>query len=65
MQESQFVLELQAEATLKALKVFLEGRFGALPEEVLQRIAAITDLNRADQLVRAAGQVQRLEDLPL
>jgi hypothetical protein len=73
MQESQFVLELQAEAKLEArreakledLKMFLEGRFGALPVDVVRRIEAITDLNQADQLVRAAGQVKRLEDLPL
>ena len=56
MQESQFVLDLQLETKLKDLKLFLEGRFGALPADLVRRIEVITDLNQADQLVRAAGQ---------
>ena len=67
MQESQFVLELQAEATLKAkledLRMFLEGRFGPLPADLLSRIEATTDLARANQLLQAAPRVGRLEEL--
>ena len=69
MLESPYVLELQAEATLKAtlkaLKTFLEARFGPLPAEVLQRIEATTDLDKVDQLLRAAPRISRLEELPL
>jgi hypothetical protein len=69
MQESQFVLELQAEAKLAAkledLKLFLESRFGVLPADLLRRIEAVTDPKRADDLIRAAGKVNRLEDLLL
>jgi hypothetical protein len=69
MLESPFVLDLQREATIKAkiedLKVFLESRFGELPADLLRRIEVLTDLNRVDQLVRAAGRVNRPEELPL
>jgi hypothetical protein len=69
MQESQFVLELQHEAelkaTLKALKTVLEERFGPLSADLLRRIEAITDESKAEQLHRAAIRAQRLEDLPL
>jgi hypothetical protein len=73
MQESQFVLELQAAANLEArlaakleaLKAFLEGRFGPLPADMVHRIDAVTDLQRLDQLIRAAGRVSRPEELSL
>jgi hypothetical protein len=71
MQESQFVLELQAAAKLEArlatkievLKVLLEERFGPLPADLLHRIDGITDLNQLDQLLRAAVHVNRLEEV--
>jgi hypothetical protein len=65
MQESPFVLDVQLATKLEDLKMFLEARFGALPADIVQRIEAITDLSRAAQLVRAAAQIQRLEDLAL
>ena len=73
MQESAYVLELQAEATLKAtlkakhedLKTVLEERFGSLPAELRTRLEATTDLARVDQLLRAAVRVSRPEELPL
>ena len=68
MQESQFVLELQAEAALKAklgaLRVILEERFGVLPAELLSRMEATPDLGKMDQLLRAAVRIGRLEELP-
>ena len=73
MLESPYVLELQAEATLKAtlkvkhedLKMFLEGRFGSLPADLGQRIEVTTDLAKMDQLLHAAPRINRLEELPL
>jgi hypothetical protein len=52
-------------AARRMLQRLLTARFGPLPEEVVQRIAACTDLER---LMTAAEQVQpleKLEDLPL
>jgi hypothetical protein len=69
MVESQFVLELQAEATLKAnrdnLKEVLAERFGELPADVVQRIDALTDANQVRQLHRAAIHLKSLDELPL
>jgi hypothetical protein len=73
MQESQFVLELQAEArretTLQTkrnvLKMLGEERFGELPADMLDRLKVVTDLERLDQLLRAVVRVSRLEELPL
>ena len=69
MVESQFVLDLQAEATLKAnrdnLKEVLSERFGELPADVVQRIDALTDANQVRQLHRAAVRVKRLDEFPV
>jgi hypothetical protein len=76
MLESPYVLELQAEArreatreaTLKAkredLKLFLEGRFGSLPADLVQRIETTTELAKLDQLLQAAPRINSLEELP-
>jgi hypothetical protein len=65
MQESQFVLELQAAAKRESLKMVLEERFGPLPADLAHHIDAITDLKRLDQLLRAAVHVNKPEELPL
>jgi hypothetical protein len=69
MQESQFVLELQAEARLEAhrdsLKLFLEARFGELPADLVKRIDALADANRLEQLLLAAVRVKRLDEFPV
>jgi hypothetical protein len=69
MQESLFVLELQQAERLKTkladLKVILEGRFGALPEDLLRRIEATKDLAKMDQFLHAAPRINRLENLPV
>ena len=65
MIESPYVLELQAEATRKALKIFLEGRFGPLPADLVQRIEATTDLARLNQLVQATARINRLDEFPI
>jgi hypothetical protein len=65
MLESPYVLELQATATLKAVKTVLEERFGALPADLLARLEATTDAGKLDQLLRAAIRVNRPEELPL
>ncbi len=67
MQESPFVLELQAEAalkaelraTLKALKVVLEGRFGVLSADLLRRIEAIPGERRQARLHGGVGTSRR------
>jgi hypothetical protein len=69
MLESPFVLELQAEATLKAtrkaVKMVLEERFGPVPPDLVQRIEATNDLAKVDQLLRAAAHITRVEELPV
>jgi hypothetical protein len=72
MWESPFVLELQAEvmrkvrveATLRALKIALEARFGALPDDLVRRIDAVQNEKRAEELILFAATVSRLEDFP-
>jgi hypothetical protein len=60
--ESPFVLDLQLQTKLEDVKAFLEARFGELPTDLAQRLAAVTDLSRADQLVRAAARAKQLDD---
>jgi hypothetical protein len=55
----------QLRAKREALRDLLEERFGPLPEEVAQRIEAITDLDRLRSLLRQAVHVQSLDELPL
>jgi hypothetical protein len=66
MQESRYVLELQQEATLvamrKALRKMLEARFGVLPSELLHQIEAIKDVNHVNQLFERAARVQSREE---
>jgi hypothetical protein len=77
MQQSQQVLEWQAEAAARAtlqtalqtyrgvLRLLLEHRFGPLSEALRQRIDNIEDRERLDQAFRQALRLQRLEDLQL
>jgi hypothetical protein len=62
MQESPFVLDLQLQTKLEAVKAVLEARFGEVPPDLTQQLATVTDLDRADQLVRAAARAKQLED---
>jgi hypothetical protein len=65
MQESQFVLELQLATRLADVQAVLEERFGTIPVGLLERIAAVPDPGKLDQVLRAAARVSRLEDLPV
>jgi hypothetical protein len=47
------------------LRVLLEDRFGSLPEAVLHRITACTDLDRLQTAVRQVSRMQTLEELQL
>ena len=58
-------LEGQLSASKDHLRIFLETRFGTLPDSVVQRIEAATDLNRLKNCIRQAGQLNSLEELPL
>ena len=44
------------------IRSFLETRFGPLPETLLQRIAATTDLAKLGEAIRLAAFVQKLDD---
>jgi hypothetical protein len=61
--------EGEAQGALRAskdnLRTFLEGRFGPLPEALVQQIEALTDLNRLKASVRQAGRIHSLDELQL
>ena len=43
----------------------LEDRFGAVPDALVQRIEASSDLQRLQTAVRQVYRIQKLDDLPL
>lgn len=47
MQESRYVLELKLAEKLQSLKRVLEERFGPLSAELVRRVEASTDANKA------------------
>ncbi len=49
----------------KGLRTNLEERFGALPEDLARRIAAITDAERIQACIRQSLHIQSLSDLKL
>jgi hypothetical protein len=49
----------------KLLRALLEDRFGVVPDALLQRIDASTDLEHLQTAVRQVYQIQKLDDLPL
>jgi hypothetical protein len=69
MRESQFVQEWINEGEVKALqrtlRVLLEERFGPLSEELLGRIAGMTEPARLDTAIRQVLRLNRLEELQL
>lgn len=54
---------LQASRTL--LRGLLEERFGALPADLIQQIATLTDVGRLQAAARRMVHVQKLEDFSL
>ena len=52
----------EARGKREALRTVLQGRFGALPEAVEQRIAA-ADVNQLDALLGRAATVARPDEL--
>jgi hypothetical protein len=48
-----------------ALRTLLEGSFGTLPEEVVQRIEAVADPSKLKRAIGQAPHLNRLEDLQL
>lgn len=61
--EGEALGALQAHRTL--LRNLLEDRFGPLPADLLQRIEAMTDLERLGAAIREVYRVQALTDLQL
>jgi hypothetical protein len=49
----------------KLLRALLEDRFGPMPDALLKRIEASTDLERLQTAARQVYQIQKLDDLPL
>jgi hypothetical protein len=45
-----------------SLRLFLEGRFGTLPEEITQRIEALDELDKLNGATRLASQIGKLDD---
>jgi uncharacterized protein YicC (UPF0701 family) len=69
MQQSQQVLEWQAEAALQTcrdvLRMLLEDRFGSLPEALGQKIDTTEDLERLRAAMRQVSKIQSADELPL
>jgi len=63
--EAKGLREGQLLARREDLRALLEDRFGPLPEELLQRIAATDDLERLQLAVRQGWRLEKLEDLQL
>jgi hypothetical protein len=57
--------EGELQASRRLLRILLEDGFGSLPEAVVQRIEATTDLQRLQAAVRQVRRLRRLEDLQL
>jgi hypothetical protein len=57
--------EGQLEARRQWLLALLEHRFGSLPEDLIQRIQAVQDVQRLDQVFQQALNLQSLADLQL
>jgi hypothetical protein len=69
MQQSQQVLEWQAEAALQTrredLRMLLEDRFGPLPEALRQRIDTTEDMELLRAAMRQVYKVQSGDELSL
>jgi hypothetical protein len=52
-------------AARKHLRIFLEGRFGTLPEELVRQVEASEDLERLRGCIRQVAQITSLEQLQL
>jgi hypothetical protein len=63
--EARGRVEGELRATRKLLRQLLEDRFGPLPEALVQRIEASTELERLEAAVRQAPRVPGLEQLSL
>lgn len=52
-------------ASKAALRALLEERFGTLPEVLIDRIEAATDLPRLQMAIRQVLRLEKLDDLQL
>jgi hypothetical protein len=52
-------------ASRKSLRLFLEGRFGPLPEKWVKRIEAAADLPRLEAAMAQAAKINNLDELQL
>src|SRR5438128_1102842 len=55
----------RVETSQESLLAFLEERFGTLPEELVQRIQAVTDLPRLKGAIRKVVHLQSLDQFQL
>jgi hypothetical protein len=63
--EQEVLARGQLLACRENLRAFLEGRFGALPEELVQRIETAEDLERLRDCIRQVGRITSLDQLQL
>lgn len=61
MIESPLIDELMAERTQKNILQFLEGRFGAVPEELSARLKSVSRTSKLDELIKVAAQCPSLK----
>jgi hypothetical protein len=61
MIESPLIQELLAQRQKKDLETFLEGRFGAIPAEIVRQVDSILSEQKLAELIRFAGQCSDLE----
>jgi hypothetical protein len=63
--EQEMLARGELRAWRESLRTYLEGRFGTLPEEVVQRIQATEDLDRLRACMRQVAQLTSLDQLQL
>jgi hypothetical protein len=65
VQKSALLEEVRLETRRDDLLAMLEDRFGPLPEEVVRRVQAATDLAKLKVALRAVPSLESLDKLPL
>jgi hypothetical protein len=65
VQKSALLEEVRLETRRDDLLAMLEDRFGPLPEEVVRRVQATTDLAKLKAALRGVPSLESLDKLPL
>ncbi len=61
MIESPLIQEIEAKNSHELILSFLEGRFAAIPEDIIAKLNAILDKQRLRELAKIAGNCKDLK----